>query len=186
MSRALARLREIFGDPLLVRLGGGLAPTPLAEKLAPKAATALDQLRGLFRAEDFDPSTLDRPIRIAAADAQTILLAPRLVVRLQAEAPGVVLRFEPVRRDIIARMEKARSTSASRPPRRRCRPAPSASRSPATGLRSSCGAAIRRRTEPGPSPITRPIRTRPSPFSATACRRSTRGSPPPASNGGSR
>ena len=106
MSRALARLREIFGDPLLVRLGGGLAPTPLAEKLAPKAAAALDELRGLFRAEDFDPSTLRRLIRLAAADAQTILLAPRLIARMQAEAPGVDLRFEPIGRDIIARMEQ--------------------------------------------------------------------------------
>ena len=106
MSRALARLREIFGDPLLVRLRGGLAPTPLAEKLAPKAAAALEELRGLFRAEDFDPSTLRRSIRIAAADAQTILLAPRLIARLQAEAPGVDLRFEPIGRDIMARMEQ--------------------------------------------------------------------------------
>ena len=36
MSRALARLRETFGDPLLIRAGGGLAPTPLARSLAPK------------------------------------------------------------------------------------------------------------------------------------------------------
>ncbi len=106
MSRALARLREIFGDPLLVRVGDRLAATPLAEKLAPKAAAALDELRGLFRAEDFDPSTLRRQIRLAAADAQTILLAPRLIARMQAEAPGVDLRFEPIGRDIIARMEQ--------------------------------------------------------------------------------
>ena len=38
MSRALARLREIFDDPLLVRIGGGLAPTPAAEALQPKVA----------------------------------------------------------------------------------------------------------------------------------------------------
>ena len=36
MSRALARLREIFDDPLLVRARGGLAPTPAAEALAPR------------------------------------------------------------------------------------------------------------------------------------------------------
>ncbi len=106
MSRALARLREIFGDPLLVRLGGGLAPTPLAETLAPKAGAALEGLRALFRAEDFDPSTLHRSIRFAAADAQTILLTPRLIARLQAEAPGVDLRFEPIGRDIMGRMEQ--------------------------------------------------------------------------------
>ncbi len=106
MSRALARLRNIFGDPLLVRIGGGFVPTPLAEKLAPKAAAALDELCGLFRAEDFDPSTFRRLIRLAAVDAQIILLAPRLIARLQAEAPGVDLRFDPIGRDIIARMEQ--------------------------------------------------------------------------------
>ena len=108
MSRALARLRDIFGDPLLVRLGGGLAPTPFAQALQPKAAAALDGLRGLFRQEIFDPTTLRRPIRIAAADAQTILLAPRLVARLATEAPGVDLRFESIGADIIARMEQGR------------------------------------------------------------------------------
>ncbi len=106
MSRALARLREIFDDPLLVRTGGGLAPTPLAEALIPKAAAALDGLRGLFRSEDFDPSALKRVFRLAAADAQTILLAPGLVSRLAVEAPNVDLRFEPIGRDIIARMEQ--------------------------------------------------------------------------------
>jgi len=106
MSRALARLRAVFGDPLLVRNGGRLVPTPLGEAVAGKAGAALAGLRDLFRPEDFDPSTLKRAIRIAAADAQTILLAPRLVARLAAEAPGVDLRFEPIGRDIIDRMEQ--------------------------------------------------------------------------------
>ena len=106
MSRALARLRAIFDDPLLVRTGGVLAPTPLAEARIPKAAAAVDGLRGLFHAEDFEPSTLKRTIRLAAADAQTVLLAPRLVSRLASEAPGVDLRFEPIGRDILARMEQ--------------------------------------------------------------------------------
>jgi DNA-binding transcriptional LysR family regulator len=106
MSRALARLRDIFGDALLVRAGGGLAPTPLAQGLAPKVAAALDELRGLFRAEEFDATTLRRVIRLASADAQTILLAPPLMARLQVEAPGVDLRFEPINRDIIGRLEQ--------------------------------------------------------------------------------
>jgi DNA-binding transcriptional LysR family regulator len=106
MSRALARLRDIFGDAILIRAGGGLAPTPLAQSLAPRVAAALDELRGLFRAEDFDATTLHRVIRLAGADVQTILLAPRLMARLQVEAPGVDLRFEPIGRDIIGRMEQ--------------------------------------------------------------------------------
>ena len=106
MSRALARLRETFGDPLLIRAGGALAPSPLAESLAPKVAAALEDLRGLFQTPAFDPATLRRVIRIAAADVQTILLAPGLVARIREEAPGVDLRFEPIGRDIIRRMEQ--------------------------------------------------------------------------------
>ena len=106
MSRALGRLRETFGDPLLLRVGGSLALTPLAETLAPKVAAALDEMRALFHAPDFDPATLDRTIRIAAADVQTIMLAPPLIARLQREAPGARLRFEPIGRDIVRRMEQ--------------------------------------------------------------------------------
>jgi DNA-binding transcriptional LysR family regulator len=106
MSRALARLRETFGDPLLIRAGGGLAPTALAQSLAPKVGAALDELRGLFRAEDFDPAALHRVIRLAGGDAHTILIGPRLMARLEVEAPGVDLRFEAVGRDIISRMEQ--------------------------------------------------------------------------------
>ncbi len=105
MSRALARLREIFADPLLVRAGGGLAPTPAAEALAPKAAAALESLRGLFRAQVVDPARLERNFRLAAADAQTILIAPRLAARLEREAPGVDLSFSPIGRVIMAQME---------------------------------------------------------------------------------
>ncbi|MGO9419871.1 LysR family transcriptional regulator [Roseiarcus sp.] len=105
MSRALARLRAIFGDPLLVRVGGGLAPTSAAEALQPKVAAALDGLRGLFRPSAIDPAVLKRTFRLAAADAQTILIAPALVARLQREAPDVDLAFSPIGRDIMARME---------------------------------------------------------------------------------
>ncbi len=106
MSRALARLREIFGDPLLVRIGGGLSPTPAAEALQPRVAAALDGLRGLFRSPVIDPAELKRTFRLAAADVHTILLAPRLVARLERDAPGVDLAFSSIGRDIIGRMEQ--------------------------------------------------------------------------------
>ncbi len=105
MSRALARLRDVFDDPLLVRTGGTLALTPVAETLAPKVATALEGLRGLFRPPAVDPAGLARTIRLAAADAHTILLAPRLIARFEREAPGVDLVFSSIGRDILRRME---------------------------------------------------------------------------------
>ncbi len=106
MSRALARLREIFADPLLVRIGGGLSPTPAAEALQPKVAASLEGLRGLFRPPAINPAGLKRTFRLAAADAHTILIAPRLVARLEREAPGVDLVFSSIGRDIIARVEQ--------------------------------------------------------------------------------
>ncbi len=106
MSRALSRLRGIFGDPLLVRVGGGLSPTPAAEALQPRVAATLENLRGLFRPPAIDPAGLKRTFRLAAADAQTILIAPYLVARLESEAPGVDLAFSSIGRDIMARMEQ--------------------------------------------------------------------------------
>src|SRR5437588_9794867 len=64
MSRALSRLRAIFDDPLLIRSGGRLAPTPFALTLSPRLAGAMGELRGLFRASAFDPMTLRRTFRL--------------------------------------------------------------------------------------------------------------------------
>ncbi len=105
MSRALSRLRDIFDDPLLVRTGGGLVPTPAAQALAPKAAAALESLRAVFRAQALDPVELKRTIRLAAADAHTVLVAPRLAARLEREAPGVDLVISSIGRDIARRIE---------------------------------------------------------------------------------
>ena len=106
MSRALARLREIFGR-------SAARPDrrrPLAdarrEALQPKVAATLENLRGLFRPPAIDPAGLKRTFRLAAADAQTILIAPRLVARLEREAPGVDLAFSSIGRDIMARLEQ--------------------------------------------------------------------------------
>jgi DNA-binding transcriptional LysR family regulator len=105
MSRALSRLRALLDDPLLVRGHNGLVLTPKAQSLVPRLATAIAELKGLFRETTFDPATEQRTIRIAAADTQTVLLAPPLMARLSREAPGVNLRFEPYGPDLVRRME---------------------------------------------------------------------------------
>ena len=105
MSRALFRLRALLDDPLLVRGRGGLVLTPRAQALAPRVAVAVVELKSLFREPRFDPATEERIIRIAASDAQTVLLAPPIMARLSREAPGVVLRLEPYGLDLMTRME---------------------------------------------------------------------------------
>lgn len=105
MSRALARLRAVLDDPLLVRAGGGLTLTPRAQALVPRLSAALGEVKGLFVEPVFDPGAVQRTVRIAATDTQTILLAPAIMARLAREAPGIDLRMEPHGPTLAARME---------------------------------------------------------------------------------
>ncbi|MCQ4188337.1 LysR family transcriptional regulator [Methylocystis suflitae] len=105
MSRALARLRGLLGDPLLVRTREGFALTPKAQTLAPQVVAALDGLKPVFAPTRFDPAKERRVLRVAAADVQSILLGPPIMSRLSREAPLVDLRFEPYGGDVLRRLE---------------------------------------------------------------------------------
>ena len=99
MSHTLRRLREAFDDPLFVRAGGRMAPTPRAEALAQPVRTGLVTLeRALRSAGTFDPATASRTFRLAAPDLFVALVLPRLLDVVRVEAPGVGLSVEgPVR-----------------------------------------------------------------------------------------
>ncbi len=92
-SHALARLRELLGDPLLVRgPRGAMLPTPRALALAPLVHRALDGIAGALRhPEAFDPTTARRSFLIGAGDYAELVLLPALVSRLAATAPGIDL-----------------------------------------------------------------------------------------------
>ena len=105
MSRALARLRDVLGDPLLVRTRTGYALTPRARALEPQVTSAMRDLRGLFQIPAFDPGTERRTVRLAAADMQTVILLPGVMARLAREAPGVDLRVEGYGPDPLQRLE---------------------------------------------------------------------------------
>ena len=106
MSRALARLRALFGDDLLVRGAGGLVLTPRAHELTARVAAWMEGGRGLFRAADFDPASLNRTLRIAATDAHTVGLMPHLLACVRSEAPGLDIRVESYGLDLIRRLEE--------------------------------------------------------------------------------
>jgi DNA-binding transcriptional LysR family regulator len=108
MSRALGRLRDDLGDPLLVRGAGGLRLTPRAERLLPRLEMALGAVKALFREPTFDPATEERVITLAASDAQTVLLAPSVMALLAREAPRMRLRVEGYGADVVARMESGK------------------------------------------------------------------------------
>ncbi|WP_192257686.1 LysR family transcriptional regulator [Mesorhizobium caraganae] len=96
MSRTLARLREATGDPLLVRAGRGLVPTPRAEELRQQAGRVVGDAEALLRpARLLDLAKLDRIFTLRTNEGFVEEFGPRLVARIQAEAPGVRLRFAP-------------------------------------------------------------------------------------------
>jgi DNA-binding transcriptional LysR family regulator len=92
-SHALSRLRELYSDPLLVRSGRVLEPTPRALALLPMLERGLQELQGSLRGEQpFEPLRAKLALRLGAADyGQAVLFAP-LVALLQAEAPGIDLQ----------------------------------------------------------------------------------------------
>lgn len=108
MSRALARLRHLLDDPLLVRGTKGLMRTPRGEALLPSVEIAMRELTGLFEPQNFDPKTVKRTIRFASSDLHNILYAPHLHALMRREAPGIDLKFETYGRDVAKRIEDGR------------------------------------------------------------------------------
>jgi len=98
ISHALARLREQFDDPLFVRHGRSLAPTPLARRLREPLAAALHSLGGVLAAgRRFDPAKTGATFTVAMRDPMELIVLPALARQLAA-APQVELRSVQVRR----------------------------------------------------------------------------------------
>lgn len=96
MSRALARLRAATGDPLLVRAGRGLVPTPRALDLRDRVRGLVEDAQSVLRpVEQFDLAHLVRTFTLRCSDGFAENFGPALMARLAREAPGVRLRFVP-------------------------------------------------------------------------------------------
>jgi DNA-binding transcriptional LysR family regulator len=93
MSRTLARLRRLLQDPLLVRAGQAMVPTPRAEALRDEAAAVVRRLEALLAPSGgVDPAVLRRTFTVQASDLVGAALAPGLLELARREAPGVSLR----------------------------------------------------------------------------------------------
>lgn len=93
MSHALARLRDIAGDPLFVRVPTGMEPTPFAQQIAGDVRDGLALLRGaLDSAGAFNPATYNRTFQILMSDIGELVYLPRLITKLSTVAPNVNLR----------------------------------------------------------------------------------------------
>lgn len=94
MSRALARLRETTGDPLLVRAGRGLVPTPRALELRQQVSQLVQDASAVLRpATSPDLRTLERSFTLRTRDGFVENFGPALLARVQAAAPGIRLCF---------------------------------------------------------------------------------------------
>ena len=94
MSRALARLRETTGDPLLVRAGRGLVPTPRAVELRERVSQLVQDAEAVLRpAKKLKLKQLVRTFTLRTREGFVENFGPELIARVANEAPGVRLCF---------------------------------------------------------------------------------------------
>lgn len=103
-SRALARLREIFNDPLLIRTNRGMELTQKAEELVEPLQAWVANTNSLFVTREFDPLAVERRFRVAATDfGVTSVIAPA-IGRLQHEAPGAAFDIVSYSEDMFGKL----------------------------------------------------------------------------------
>ena len=108
-SHALQRLRDLIGDPLLVRNGARMELTPRALALRAPLAQVLDQVRSLFVPDDFNAARSERQFRLMMPDLAVELLMPALMEKVTKLAPNVRIDVVPWRGPAIFTPEFART-----------------------------------------------------------------------------
>lgn len=97
VSASLKRLRELAGDPLLVRSGAGMVPTDAGLRMIEPSASILRAAEMLFSdARGFEPQTATTTFRVAAADYLDPQFLPQLVSVVKAEAPSSQIEIHPL------------------------------------------------------------------------------------------
>jgi DNA-binding transcriptional LysR family regulator len=112
VSAQLRRLREMVGDPLLVRCGQNMAPTDVALSMLEPASVILEQAQCMFGRQSsvrgFDPATTALTFRIAATDYLDPFFLPELTLHLKRLAPSLRLEFVPLSGDLDYRRSLSR------------------------------------------------------------------------------
>lgn len=97
VSYSLARLRDLLGDPLFLRTGQGMQPTPAAHRLAEQISEGLDLIDNALQThQKFDPNKDRRVYRLTMSDIGEMVFLPPLCEYLARHAPGVRLEVGPV------------------------------------------------------------------------------------------
>jgi DNA-binding transcriptional LysR family regulator len=93
VSHALARLREMLGDPLFMRIPSGLEPTERAHQLAPRLRVALAEIHSVVATPIFDRAKTRQRFVIAAGHYFCTLIVPSLIALARKSAPGITLQI---------------------------------------------------------------------------------------------
>ena len=101
LSGTLARLRNVFDDPLFVRVPHGVSPTPFAEMIYPKVISAIEGLKSLTQIEAFDPSTLDSTFCIATSDYALSVVIQPLFWQLRRISPNLRIAIVPLKIELL-------------------------------------------------------------------------------------
>jgi len=109
VSHALGRLRELLGDPLLIRSGSRMELTPRAISLRDSLPDALERVRRVLTAESFVPATSTRRFQVIIHDHLADLVVPAIVRRMSAEAPRTRLEVLPWESPFSMTPERLRS-----------------------------------------------------------------------------
>ena len=97
VSASLKKLRELAGDPLLVRSGAGMVPTDAGLRMLAPSASILRAAESMFSdARSFEPASARQTFRIAASDFLDPLFLPRLVAQIKQQAPHCVIEILPL------------------------------------------------------------------------------------------
>jgi DNA-binding transcriptional LysR family regulator len=106
VSHALARLREVLGDPLFMRIPSGLQPTERAHQLAPRLRVALAEIRSAVATPIFDPAKTRQRFVIAAGSYFCKLIVPSLIALARKSAPGITLQIVNFSADVAQALDQ--------------------------------------------------------------------------------
>ena len=118
MSHTLRQLRALLDDPLLVRIGNQMKPTPFAEEVLPRLSHALGELEAIVTGRAaFDPGTITDTFTLSTHDGVVGHLGGRLLARLRERAPQARLRVVPIATETLERdLGRGRIDAAFMPP----------------------------------------------------------------------
>ncbi|WP_371194483.1 LysR family transcriptional regulator [Glaciecola sp. SC05] len=106
VSNSLARLREMLNDPLFVRTGHSMTPTPVAQNIIVPAREALGLLRkSVQQSHIFEPESSTKAFHFSSRDLLEVSIMPRLMARLQNLSPNITLtNYEIARTSVVSAM----------------------------------------------------------------------------------